>query len=141
MTMTPEPTGKLDAAASRGERTRGRDQRTVVISADLHGLLEPDAGRLARPVLRGAERREALGLPDQDGRCQTCNGTLHAVADRPQNPGDWERWLIAHRIAITMITIPVAGTTGVAEPRLIHADCLNRSGPTPLPAPIPSGLA
>jgi hypothetical protein len=26
-------------------------------------LLEPDAGKLARPVLRGAERREALGLP------------------------------------------------------------------------------
>jgi len=65
--MTPEPTDKLDAAASRGERTRGRDQRTAVISADLHGLLEPDAGRLARPVLRGAERREALGLPDRCG--------------------------------------------------------------------------
>ena len=64
MTMTPEPTDKLDAAASRGERTRGRDQRTAVISADLHGLLEPDAGRLACPVLRGAERREALGLPE-----------------------------------------------------------------------------
>jgi RNA-directed DNA polymerase len=80
-------------------------------------------------------------LTAQDGRCHTCNATLHTVADRPQNPGDWERWLIAHRIAITMITIPVAGTTGVAEPRLIHADCLNRSGPTPLPAPIPSGLA
>src|SRR5450755_2492765 len=67
MTMTPEPTDQLDAAASRGERTRGRDQRTAVISADLHGLLEPDAGRLARPVLRGAERREALGLPDRCG--------------------------------------------------------------------------
>jgi len=26
-------------------------------------LLEPDAGKLARPVLRGAERRKALGLP------------------------------------------------------------------------------
>lgn len=80
-------------------------------------------------------------LTAQDGRCHTCNGTLHAVADRPQTPGDWERWLIANRIAITMITIPVAGTTGVAEPRLIHADCLNRSGPTPLPAPTPTGLA
>ena len=80
-------------------------------------------------------------LTAQDGRCHTCNGTLHAVADRPQTPDDWERWLIANRIAITMITIPVAGTTGVAEPRLIHADCLHRSDPTPLPAPTPSGLA
>jgi RNA-directed DNA polymerase len=80
-------------------------------------------------------------LTAQDGRCHTCNGTLHAAADRPQNPGDWERWLIANRVAITMITINVAGTTGVAEPRLIHADCLHRSGPTTLPAPIPSGLA
>jgi RNA-directed DNA polymerase len=98
-----------------------------------------------------ASRRRKASLPvnrtnrwlltAQDGLCHTCNATLHAVADRPQNPGDWERWLIANRIAITTITIPVAGTTGVAEPRLIHADCLHRSGPTSLPAPIPSGLA
>ncbi len=74
-------------------------------------------------------------LAAQDGRCHACNGTLHAAADRPQTPGDWEHWLVANRIAITTITIPVAVTTGVAEPRLIHADCLHRSGPTPLPAP------
>jgi RNA-directed DNA polymerase len=80
-------------------------------------------------------------LTAQDGRCHACNGTLHAAADRPQNPGDWERWLIANRIAITTITIPAAGTTGEAALRLIHADCLHRSGPTPLPAPMPSGLA
>ena len=80
-------------------------------------------------------------LTAQDGRCHACNGTLHAAADQPQNPGDWERWLIANRIAITTITIPAAGTTGEAEPRLIHAGCLHRSGPTPLPAPMPSGLA
>ena len=80
-------------------------------------------------------------LKAQDGRCHTCKGTLHAVADRPQTPDDWEYWLVARRTAIAMITVPVAGTTGVAEPRLIHADCLNRSGPTPLPAPTPTGLA
>jgi hypothetical protein len=72
---------------------------------------------------------------------RTCNATLHAIADRPQTPADWEHWLIANRIAITMITIPVAGTTGEAEPRLIHADCVNRSGPTRLPAPTPPGIA
>lgn len=27
-------------------------------------LLEPDAGKLARPVLRGGTRREACSLPD-----------------------------------------------------------------------------
>jgi hypothetical protein len=74
-------------------------------------------------------------------RCHACDGTLHATADRPQNPGDWERWLIANRIAITTITIPATGRTGEAEPRLIHTDCLYRSGPTPLPARTPSGLA
>ena len=74
-------------------------------------------------------------LTAQDGRCHACNGTLHAAADRPQNPGDWERWLVTNRIAITTITIPAAGTLGEAEPRLIHADCLHRSGPTPLRAP------
>ena len=68
-------------------------------------------------------------LTAQDGRCDTCNATLHLVTDRPQNPADWERWLITNRVAITTITIAVPGTTGVAEPRLIHADCLNRSSP------------
>jgi RNA-directed DNA polymerase len=80
-------------------------------------------------------------LTAQDGRCYACTGTLHAVADRPQTPTEWERWLVANRIAITTITIPAAGTTDEAEPRLIHVDCLHRSGPTPLPAPTPSGLA
>ena len=31
---------------------------------DLTGLLEPDAGRLARPVPRGAGHRKVSGLPD-----------------------------------------------------------------------------
>jgi RNA-directed DNA polymerase len=70
-------------------------------------------------------------LADQDGRCHTCNGTLHAATDRPQTPKDWENWLIGNRTAITMITIPVPGTTGTAEPRLIHTDCANRSHQNP----------
>ena len=32
------------------------------------GLLEPDAGKLARPVLKGARRRKAPGLPDERAR-------------------------------------------------------------------------
>jgi hypothetical protein len=31
------------------------------------GLLEPDAVKAARPVLRGAGRRNAPGLPDKTG--------------------------------------------------------------------------
>jgi RNA-directed DNA polymerase len=68
-------------------------------------------------------------LTAQDGRCRACNGALHGAADRPQNPGDWERWLVANRIAITTIAIPAAGTPGEAEPRLICADCLHRQRP------------
>lgn len=68
----------------------------------------------------------------QDGRCHTCHGTLPAITDRPQTPTDWERWLVANRTAITMITVPAAGSAGTAEPRLIHTDCLNRSHPHPL---------
>jgi RNA-directed DNA polymerase len=75
----------------------------------------------------------------QDGRCHTCNGTLHAATDRPQTPQDWERWLIGNRAAITMITVPVPGTTGTAEPRLIHTDCANRSHRTTA-TPMPPGL-
>ena len=86
-----------------------------------------------------AARRRKIPLPvnrtnqwlyrAQDGRCHACRGTLPVIADRPQTPTDWERWLLAERIAITMITVPTAGTTGTAEPRLIHTDCLNRDHP------------
>jgi RNA-directed DNA polymerase len=89
-----------------------------------------------------AARRRKIPLPvnrtsewlyrAQDGRCHACRGTLPVIAQRPQTPTDWERWLLAERIAITMITVPTAGTTGTAEPRLIHTDCLNRNHP-PLP--------
>ena len=89
-----------------------------------------------------AARRRKIPLPAnrtnqwlyraQDGRCYACRGTLPVIAERPQTPKDWERWLLAERIAITTITVPTAGTTGTAEPRLIHTDCLNRDHP-PLP--------
>jgi RNA-directed DNA polymerase len=71
-------------------------------------------------------------LKAQDGRCHTCKAMLHALADQPDTPEDWESWLLARPTAIATITVPTAGMTGVAEPRLIHADCLNRSGPPPL---------
>jgi hypothetical protein len=71
MTTTPQPTDKRDAATTvavrgpaddppaDGEPVVGRqDHRT------LRGLLEPDALKGARPVLRGAERSDALRLPE-----------------------------------------------------------------------------
>jgi len=39
-----------------------------VTPPDLEGLLEPDAGRLARPVPRGAGPRNGPGLPDERDR-------------------------------------------------------------------------
>jgi RNA-directed DNA polymerase len=77
----------------------------------------------------------------QNGRCYACHGTLPAAADRPQTPIDWERWLVANHTAITMITVPTADTTGIAEPRLIHTDRRIRSHPAPPPPPTPTGPA
>ena len=69
--MTPEPTGKI----RRHDEGRGEtDLRTThsslsgsydVTPPDLQGLLEPDAGRLASPVLRGAGRRERRAYPTE----------------------------------------------------------------------------
>ncbi|MEA2371512.1 MAG: RNA-directed polymerase [Solirubrobacteraceae bacterium] len=74
-------------------------------------------------------------LEAQDGRCAICKGTLHAVADRPQLPHEWERWLVANHAAIITITTPVSGKTGEAERRLIHASCAYRGGTAPCPPP------
>ena len=74
-------------------------------------------------------------LNAQNGRCHICKGTLYADTDRPQLPHDWERWLAANHAAITTITTPDAASTGEPQHRLIHADCLKRSGTSPQPAP------
>jgi RNA-directed DNA polymerase len=80
-------------------------------------------------------------LTAQDGRCHICKGTLHAATSRPDTPDDWEHWLTANHVAITMIAMPLAGKTGVAELRLTHAECRKHHGPALLPATTPSGLA
>jgi hypothetical protein len=69
MTTTPEPTDKLDAAAQvvvNGPEDDPLRAEWIVrlVPPDLTGLLEPDAGRLARPVPRGAGHRKVSGLPD-----------------------------------------------------------------------------
>jgi RNA-directed DNA polymerase len=72
-------------------------------------------------------------LEAQDGRCTLCKGTLYAVADQPQLPHEWERWLVANNAAIITITTQDAGATDKAERRLIHADCTQHSGTAPCP--------
>ena len=67
--MTPEPTDKLDAAtevAVNGPEDDSLHTERIVRrhATGPQGLLEPDAGRLASPVPRGARRRKAPGLPD-----------------------------------------------------------------------------
>jgi RNA-directed DNA polymerase len=91
------------------------------------------------PALREywVARRRGIPLPvnrthqglyrAQDGRCHACHWTFPAITDCLQTPTDWERWLVVTRSAITMITVPVTGSAGTAEPRLIHTDCANRS--------------
>ena len=80
-------------------------------------------------------------LQAQNGRCAICRGTLRLVEDRPELPQQWERWLATNSATIITTTTPTAGTTGEAEPRLIHADCTNRKRTALLPAYQPSGLA
>jgi RNA-directed DNA polymerase len=64
---------------------------------------------------------------EQDGRCAICQGSLVAVEDRPQTPGDWETWLSTARKTIDVVWAP--GTTDKAAPRLIHLDCNTRQPP------------
>jgi hypothetical protein len=61
--------------------------------------------------------------------------------DRPQTPREWERWLATTRKTITKVVTREADTPDEREPRLIHADCRNRSRPALLPAYQPKGLA
>jgi len=90
-----------------------------------------------RKIPLPVNKTETWLLHSQNGRCHACNGTLHAATDRPQTPQDWERWLIGNRATIQMITVPVPGTTDMAERHLIHTDCANRSHhatATPMPS-------
>jgi hypothetical protein len=48
--MNPQPMSKLDVSAD------GRDERTCGRPAPHRGVLEPDAVKVARPVLRRAQR-------------------------------------------------------------------------------------
>jgi RNA-directed DNA polymerase len=86
-------------------------------------------------------------LAAQHGRCPICRDTLFAVDHRPQTPREWERWLAITRATTTIVAVPNHGTSGMAEPRLIHLACRarrcvgNDNGPAPQDANEPPGLA
>jgi RNA-directed DNA polymerase len=112
------------------------------------GAASPDDPALAD---YWAKRRRKTPLPidktsrwllkAQDGRCPICREALLPDHDRPQTPREWERWLATTRKTITKVVTREAGTPDEHEPRLIHADCRNRSCPALLPAYEPVGLA
>ena len=83
----------------------------------------------------------------QDGSCAICRDVLYDVADRPQTPREWERWLATTPKTTTKVAMRVDGTSDETEPRLIHASCrdghhaLSSNGPALLPAYKPPGLA
>jgi RNA-directed DNA polymerase len=103
-------------------------------SPDDPGLADYWASRRRKAPLPINHSRQRL-LEAQDGRCALCKGTLHTVADQPQLPHEWERWLVANHAAIITITTSKTGTTDEAGRRLIHADCTQRSGTAPCPPP------
>ena len=70
-----------------------------------------------------------------------CGGTLLAVDDRPQNPHDWEQWLVTTRQTINTIATRAPGTPDMAEPRLVHPACRSNRGLALCNAYEPTGLA
>ena len=75
--MTPEPTDKLDAATMVVVNGPADDplevgaDRTTSPHRTYTGLLEPDAVKVASPVLRGAGRSNASGLPGEEPKPPT----------------------------------------------------------------------
>jgi RNA-directed DNA polymerase len=65
-------------------------------------------------------------LQAQHGRCSICRGLLLHTDREPQNPQQWEQWLVATRKAIRKhaITTPGVDTPdNRTAPHLIHAHC------------------
>jgi RNA-directed DNA polymerase len=79
-------------------------------------------------------------LKAQDGQCPICRDALLPDDDRPQNPHEWERWLMTTRKALIKV-VTRDGTPDEQEPRLIHTRCRDtRGSPALLPAYEPAGL-
>lgn len=82
----------------------------------------------------------------QNGRCPVCGDLMLHADQQPQNPQEWERWLIALRKAIrrTAITAPDSPTDETTR-CLMHTSCARRHDATRrrrhLPACDAMGLA
>jgi RNA-directed DNA polymerase len=109
-------------------------------SPDDPTLAEYWAGRRRRTPLPINKTTQEL-IEAQEGCCTICGGTLLTVDERPQNPREWERWLDTTRQTIDTIAAGKPGTSGKAEPRLVHAECRKGSGLALHNAYEPSGLA
>jgi RNA-directed DNA polymerase len=85
----------------------------------------------------------------QAGRCPLCGDLLLHADHQPQNPREWERWVMVVRKAVTRHSVALdrgPGTPDMAI-RLVHASCRRRQpvgrrgDPALLQAREPSGLA
>jgi RNA-directed DNA polymerase len=95
-------------------------------SPDDPALVEYWARRRRRAPLPINKTTQEL-IEAQEGHCTICGGTLIAVDDPPQNPREWEQWLVTNRQTINPIAAREPGTPDTAEPRLAHAACrINR---------------
>ena len=136
-----------------GERNSGaylhKFSWTRIIRHQLvHRGASPDDPALAE---YWARRRRRTPLPinkttqelieAQEGRRMICGGLLLAVDDRPQNPREWEHWPDTTRQMIDTIAAGNPGTSGKAEPRLVHAACRSNRGLALHNAYEPTGLA
>ena len=67
----------------------------------------------------------------QNGRCPVCGDLMLHADQQPQNPQEWERWLIALRKAIrrTAITAPDSPTDETTR-CLMHTSCARRHDAT-----------
>ena len=108
-------------------------------SPDDPALAEYWARRRRRTPLPINKTTEEL-IEAQEGRCMICGGLLLAVDDRPQNPREWEHWPDTTRQMIDTIAAGNPGTSGKAEPRLVHADCRKGNGLALHNAYEPTGL-
>jgi len=136
-----------------GDRTSGAYLHkfawtSIVRHPIVDGAASPDDPALAdywarrrRKTPQPIDKTSRWLLKAQDGRCPICRDALLHDDHQPQTPREWETWLATTRKTIIKVVTREDGTPDQHEPRLIHADCRNRSQLALLPAYEPLGLA
>jgi len=110
-----------------GPDTRRRQSPTPLPARDPSGLLEPGAGKLARPVLMGPRRSNASGLSDRMIR----GPVVTRKNARGSHNGDAARPAAVVRTATA--TVAMAGLN-VLTWLAAYLDACGRNGGTPSPA-------